>query len=258
MNTDQLKQLLISFETAFQILSEARAQYLPLYQQLAAGTAPATTTAPQAPAPQQESTSSPDFTVLLYENSGLGSSKYTGMIAGTDFRIRLFEGKKEGTLYQGVIYPKEASGQENTSLSDIKVGGIFLNVKEDNGNKYVQCSVIFDAKPGQWYNGRITKTDKNSSNAPDLKADMWVSGTKATTSAQPSPALLNLLGGNAGEGATSMPGPPAMEQQQQPAMPWDDPQSASTTSALDKLTGQPDTGILTGDSTPAVPNWLLQ
>lgn len=243
-----LKATIIKFNAGFQLMTEAKAELDSVYKNFKLGTIETPEVQqPTAPAPAAIGGSQPAFTVALWKSSGLGKTKFSGRIDGTDLMVRLFEGKKEGTLLSGGIIPKDAG---EGSFSDNSIG--FVSVKQKG--EQLEMGVKFDAKE-QWFNGTIEVVNKGDNDRmPDLRCELFPSSSVASAPKANTLALLES---------------PAVQETQadvnealgltapEPALPWDEPAAEAPKVDVDNLLNTPNPAALT-EGPGQLPSWLLE
>lgn len=239
-----LKQTILKFNAGYQLISEAKQELDAVYQNFKLNNIEL----PEAATMTQQATtgSQPAFTVLLWATSGLGSAKFTGVIADTELKVVLFEGKKEGTVLQGSVVPEVTPA--GSSLSENSIG--FVAIKQRNDR--LEMSVKFDAKE-QWFNGVVEKVNKKSDKSPDIKCELFANVATApkantlalleTPSVTEEKAAVNDTLGLTASAPTA------------PAMPWDEPVASPKQPTVDDLLSTPNTDVLT-QGAGQLPSWL--
>ena len=165
-----LKVALLKFESAYSLLTEARAELHAVASNFKLDTvqlpegAITTTTPSSTTSASDEGT----FDVAIWRNDTGSKLKATGIIDGTDFRLLLFESAKEGIALSGSIVPKDAP--EGHDLKEISLGYCLVKPKDDGTH---ELSIKFD-QFDFWFNGQLAPYQNTTGNpkAPAFKATM--------------------------------------------------------------------------------------
>ena len=174
------KAAIIKFEAGYATMTEARAELHKVAQNFKLESIPL----PESYA-KPDSAEENTFEVALWPSTSGGNLKASGSIDGTNYRVLLFEGKKEGVILQGCIVPADAP--EGSEIKDISVGYSAVKPRKDGqGN---QLSLKFE-QLDDWFNGDLERVVSDNPKAPVFKAVMHKGGGKKAVANNP---LLNVL-----------------------------------------------------------------
>jgi hypothetical protein len=175
-----LKATVIKFEAGYAAMTEARAELHKVTQNFKLESIPL----PEAYA-KPDSAEEVTFEVALWPSTAGGTLKASGSIDGTNYRVLLFEGKKEGVLLSGSIVPSDAP--EGSEIKDISMGYAAVKPRKDGqGN---ELSLKFE-QLDDWFNGNLERVVSDNPKAPAFKAAMRKGRGKKAVANNP---LLNVL-----------------------------------------------------------------